>query len=292
MKLRNLVIIAAALALVSPFAFADNSWIQAWGDAANLALAEAGSDLRLHSAEVLLEGNQQGTTFFFADVGNKQAGIDFVPNDPRRTWSVPNGLTYLVDLSDGATASGLSAADTDAAIDRAMDTWDFDTNCSNLPLVENADPGDDADLTDALLGFGPPPGPGWPYADVVHGGWTPVFAPPTLGVTFSFVFANLDGVPTDVNNDGKNDVALREIFYSDNAAWNIDGNIDVETVALHEAGHGLSQAHFGSLHQTPNGKFHFSPLAVMNAGYTQVQQSLAATDLAGHCSIYGQWPNH
>ncbi|HMB52939.1 MAG TPA: hypothetical protein VKU40_06455 [Thermoanaerobaculia bacterium] len=285
--MKNLVAIAVAVALVAPVAMADNSWIQTWGDSANLALADAGSDLRIHSAEVLVEGNEVGTTFFFANVGNKQLTADFVPNDPRRTWSQPNSLTYLVDLSDGNTASGLSAAQTDAAIDSAMATWDFDTNCSNLPIPEVADPGDDPDLIDALLGFGPPPGPGFPYADVVHGGWTTAFAPPTLGVTFTFVFTG-----TDINNDGKADAAFREIYYSDLFNWQIGANIDVETVALHEAGHGLSQGHFGKLHQTNNGKFHFSPLSVMNAGYTQVQQSLAATDLAGHCSIYGGWPNN
>lgn len=291
MKIRNLVAIAIAVVLVAPAAMADNSWIQAWGDSANLALADAGSDLRIHSAEVLVEGSEVGTTFLFANVGNKQLTADFVPNDPRRTWSQPNSLTYLVDLSDGNTASGLSDADTDAAIDSAMATWDFDTNCSNLPIPEVADPGVDPEIIDALLGFGPPPGPGWPYADIVHAGWTPVFAPPTLGVTFTLIFTS-GGVATDVNNDGKNDTATREIFYSDLFNWQIGANIDVETVALHEAGHGLSQAHFGKLHQTNNGKFHFSPLAVMNAGYTQVQQDLAGTDLAGHCSIYGGWPQN
>jgi hypothetical protein len=87
-------------------------------------------------------------------------------------------------------------------------------------------------------------------------------------------------------------VAWREIYYSSYYVWNIDANVDVETIALHEAGHGLSQGHFGTLFRTDaNGMFHFAPLAVMNAGYTQVQQDLAGTDLAGHCSIWGDWPN-
>lgn len=292
MKIRHVVAIALALALAAPAAFADYSWIQEYGDSANQALAAAGSDLRIATAEVLLEGAEQGATFFFMDVGNKQLSADFVPNDPRRAWGTPNAINYLVDLSDGATLSGLSAAQTDAAIDRAMDTWEFDTDCSNLPIPEVPDPGDDPDLIDAIFGFGPPPGPGWPYSDIVHGGWTTFFPPPILGVTFTFIFTS-GGVPTDINNDGKTDAALREIYYNTLFNWQIDANIDVETVALHEAGHGLSQGHFGSLFRTDaNGKFHFAPLAVMNAGYTQVQQDLAPTDLAGHCSIYGQWPQN
>ena len=63
-------------------------------------------------------------------------------------------------------------------------------------------------------------------------------------------------------------------------------------MALHETGHGLSQDHFGKLHlTTANGKFHFSPRAVMNAGYTGVQQVLTGSDNAGHCSIWSSWPN-
>jgi hypothetical protein len=291
MKTRNIIALAVAFALVAPFAFADDSWIQDFGDSANLALEAAGSDLRIFSAEVLSAGDAAGTTFFFANVGNKQLTADFVPADPRRTWNVSNDISYLVDLSDGATFSGLTAAQTDGAIDSAMATWDFATNCSNAPIFEAVDNGDDPDLIDSLLGFGPPPGPGFPYADVVHGGWTLAFAPPTLGVTFTFIWT-VGGVGTDINNDHKNDTAFREIYYSDFYNWQIGANIDVETVALHESGHGLSQGHFGQLHQTPNGKFHFSPLAVMNAGYTQVQQSLQSTDQAGHCSIWGDWPNN
>ena len=75
--------------------------------------------------------------------------------------------------------------------------------------------------------------------------------------------------------------------------WQIDANVNVETVALHEAGHGLSQGHFGKGFVTSsNGKLHFSPRAVMNAAYNGVQQDIDQTDNAGHCSIWGQWPNN
>jgi len=106
-----------------------------------------------------------------------------------------------------------------------------------------------------------------------------VCRPIILGVTFTLIWIDGAGVPTDLDNNKKNDVAFREIYYNDNFTWAIDGNIDVETVALHEAGHGLSQAHFGDIFITDsNGKLHFSPRAVMNATYSGVQQEIAETD--------------
>jgi hypothetical protein len=64
-------------------------------------------------------------------------------------------------------------------------------------------------------------------------------------------------------------------------------------VALHESGHGLSQGHFGKAFGTDaNGKIHFSPLAVMNAAYSGVQQDLKGSDNAGHCSVWASWPNN
>ncbi len=64
-------------------------------------------------------------------------------------------------------------------------------------------------------------------------------------------------------------------------------------MALHEAGHGLSQAHFGKAFRSGgNGKLHFSPRAVMNATYSGVQTSIDQTDNAGHCSNWASWPNN
>jgi hypothetical protein len=57
-------------------------------------------------------------------------------------------------------------------------------------------------------------------------------------------------------------------------------------------GHGLSQQHFGSAFRKANFGIQFNPRAVMNASYSGVQRDLAGTDLAGHCSIWGNWPNN
>jgi hypothetical protein len=211
-----------------------------------------------------------------------------VPGDPRRGGGA--GITYLVDQTEGAI-DGLTTAQTTAAIDRAMATWDGE-NCSTIPIVAEANiPGLDLGVVEFLNGLG-----GIPVflADITHAGWLPggILPGGVIGVTFTFIFIS-GGVPTDVDNNGKADVAFREILYNNAFAWAINGNIDVETVALHESGHGLSQAHFGTLFQTTsNGKFHFAPRAVMNAGYTGVQQNLRGTDNGGHCSIWASWPNN
>lgn len=299
MRKSSVVLTAAFLisALFTTPAQADQTtFFQLLLDSANAQLAAQGSNLQLESIEWLTvnEGEEVGAIVFFNDRGNKQLDFaDWVPFDPRRDWNPSSAvLTYLVDESDGATNDGLTNADTEAAIDRAMDTWTNTTQCSDLTLVKATDPGVDPDFTDALLGFG---GFGDIFADVTHAGWVPpgIFGPNLLGVTFSFRFVNpATGQPTDINGDGKGDAAVREIYYNDTPTWRIDGNIDVESVALHEMGHGLSQAHFGALFLTPeNGKFHFAPRAVMNAAYTGPQQSLKPTDLAGHCSLWGNWPN-
>ncbi|MGH9765937.1 MAG: hypothetical protein ACREAB_00770, partial [Blastocatellia bacterium] len=193
------------------------------------------------------------------------------------------------DQAEGAI-DGLTLAQTNAAIFRAMATWQ-NVNCSTIPLTRVVPPAGDIGLIEFLNGLG-----GAPIiaADIVHAGWLPagILSNGVIAATFTFIFIS-GGVPTDIDNNGQPDVALREILYNDFFTWGINANIDVETVALHEAGHGLSQGHFGALFRTDsNGKFHFAPRAVMNAGYTGVQQRLAGTDNGGHCSIWGSWPNN
>jgi len=105
------------------------------------------------------------------------------------------------------------------------------------------------------------------------------------------------GEPTDIDNNGKVDVAFREIYYDYDHTWSTDGSaIDLESVSVHETGHGLSQAHFGSvavLHpDTPKARLRVSPRAVMNALYTGSYRDLGGSDNGGHCSNWGQWPNN
>lgn len=250
----------------------------------------------LFSAEyITADGAQEmGRTVYFEDRGNKRTGAHFVEGDPRRDWNGGAGITFAVDGVQGPTSSGLSQADTDGAIRSAMATWEG-VRCSNLPLIDLGNAPFDYGYVQYLFGFGGFPGIA---VDLAHAGFLPgpffdLLAPGgssfILGVTFTLVFVDENGDPTDVDNDGQSDAAFREIYYNDAFGWNTGSTYDVETVALHEAGHGLSQAHFGSAFATPNGKIHFSPRAVMNASYSGVQTGIRGTDNSGHCTNWGNW---
>ena len=268
-------------------------------DAINAGLAGTGYMAAYAEYITSGEGDQMGATLIQKDVGNKQLSHHFVSGDPRRTWSsAGTSINWIVDLAEGAATNGgggLTAAQTDAAIGSAMATWQ-DVNCSDIPLVDDGSFNFDFGYVQALLGFGGVLGIG---ADLTHAGFLPgaffdAIAPGgsgfILGVTFTFIFT--DGVnPTDIDNNGKNDTAFREIYYNDAFPWNTNGgNFDVETVALHEAGHGLSQAHFGNIF-IKHGSLSASPRAVMNAIYGGVLRNLKGNDNGGHCSIWASWPN-
>lgn len=280
--------------------------------AINRTLAARGAKVRVPWIEyrTAYGTGRVGQQLFAFDVGNKQIGIEFVPGDPRRGGRT--NVTYLVDQSDGTThtANPLTSAQTEAAIDRGMETWEA-VRCSKLSIDKVTDTGVDPDVFDGLIGFG---GVGTPRADIVHAGWMPAaffdaIVPQgsqfILAITIPFIFVDgsvptpffVDGsVPTDIDQDKRLDYAFAEIYYSDAFGWGIDAFFplaDVEGTALHETGHGLGQAHFGKIFITvANGKAHFSPFAVMNAvdpGFpTQVLQG---SDIGGHCSIWGSWPN-
>jgi hypothetical protein len=77
-----------------------------------------------------------------------------------------------------------------------------------------------------------------------------------LGVTFTYTWNE------DINQNGKGDVAIKEIYMNDGFNWQDapddflgSGKFDYETVLLREAGHGLSHGHFGkAFRNNGNGK--------------------------------------
>ncbi len=271
-----------------------NASLQDMMSAANAELAAMGEEFQVGMVE-WIGADLMGQTVFFKDVGNKVLGADFVPNDPRRAGrSPPPGINYIIDQVDAA-ADALTAAQTTAAIVRAMDTWE-NVQCSHIPLSRRADVAVDVGVLERINFFGPGLGGSFGiFADIHHAGWLPAGRLPNnvIAATFTAIFI-IPGVgPSDIDNNGLIDVAFREIYYNDRFLWQVNTGVDVESIALHEAGHGLSQAHFGKLFRTDsNGMFHFAPRAVMNAGYTGVQQVLAGTDNGGHCSIWSNWPNN
>lgn len=225
-----------------------------------------------------VEGHAVGNSVFFLDRGNKQIPVQWVPGDPRRGGRTDIGYAFVDFLPEAYETDFVTSGESMGAIDRAMATWGSQT-CSE--------------------GLDTPKGTFFEWlffeSDILHDGFYDL-GPGVLGVTFPSIFVGPDG-PTDIDNDGNFDYAYAIIVYSNQFPWGIDTNvfpfIDVETVALHEAGHGLGQAHFGSAFLThANGKVHFAPRSVMNASYSGLQQVLTGTDNAGHCSMFGSWPNN
>jgi hypothetical protein len=256
-----------------------------------------GQNFKLYMGEYITSGesNRVGRTIYFNNVGNKRLGGDFVPG---LSLDGSDDVSYYVDQN--RPSADLAVAVSTAAIDRAMTTWD-NVTCSDLGLTKI--PSNNAITTGfvaALVGMGG----SYDYAaDVVHSGWLPAaffnaIAPPDgsdyiLGVTFTIIFTDDDGNPVDTDNNGAYDVAWREIYYNDKFTWKDGATYDVETVALHEAGHGLSQGHFGqAFADAGKGYLHFSPRAVMNAAYSGVQRQIEETDNAGHCSNWAAWPEN
>ena len=280
------VIALAVVLLVPGGAAAQNSSdsIAAIMEAVNLSLAAQGESYRGVVAEYITnaDGQEMGNMVIARDVGNKQLDFDFVPGDSRRVgWSGPfagtDVITYAVDQTIDAVPpfGGLTRVQTTAAIDRAMTTWDS-VNCSTLPIWKNSDRGVDIGVMASILGLGGSP---FILADVQHAGWLDLnFVGGVLAATFTFGFVDGSGF-TDIDNNRSFDAAFREIYYDPSFSWADDGvtNTDVETVALHEAGHGLSQAHFGKVFIDKRGNLRFAPRAVMNGVYVGSQRALLGT---------------
>lgn len=252
------------------------------------------------------ENNKMGNVVYFNNIGNKQLAGDFVPGLNLEDTDGTNDVSYYVD--DTRPSLDLTVMETNQAIDRAMKTWD-EVTCSDLGMFETPFNGESSgfiarDLSDQIEElFGIPDFFGGSYdyfADVTHAGWMDAIffdviaeggSEFILGVTFTIVWTDEAGNLIDLDKNGKYDVAWREIYYNEAFQWNDGSTYDVETIALHEAGHGLSQAHFGKAFANKGG-LHFAPRAVMNAAYSGVQTSINKTDNGGHCSNWGQWPNN
>ena len=270
-------------------------------DALNASLA--GQDMRLAVARVetiTMAGaeNEVGRTLYASD---RQLRLPYrwVPGDVRRLADGEN-ITYLVDQSDGTATPGLPNALTEAAIDRAMETWDG-VPCSSLQVLKRSDTGEDPDIIDFMLGMG---APGNPFlADIVNAGFAPAaffeaLAPGgssyIIAVTFTLIFVDDEGYPTDINQDHYLDTALKEVYYNNRFPWSVTGagGVDVETIALHENGHSFELGHFGNIFVTEsNSKLHVAPRAVMNAVYLGPMRELATSDQGAFCSLFGSWPN-
>lgn len=264
-------------------------------DKMNENLEMNGLNYRVAIAELITAAgsNEMGRTVYSKYVGNKQLDADFVPNDQRREWTLDGTkITYAIDqtLTDAEpTGDLINAEQANTAIERAFSSWES-LKSSEIGLTKKNDIGEDIGIVAFLEELGGSP---FVFADIQIAGWGDIdFDEGILGVTFTFIFIDDEGNPTDIDNNMKVDAAFREIYFDPSWEWadnGIDG-IDVESIAVHEIGHGLSQGHFGTVFVDQKGYLHVTPRAVMNAFYFGQFRILQKTDIAGHSSIWSDWP--
>ncbi|MEO8192257.1 MAG: hypothetical protein ABI681_00305 [Gemmatimonadales bacterium] len=276
-------------------------------DRARQAYLARNPNVALWSAELRVKqgaAGWEGKTTLIANDRGHTFGSEFVERDPRRGGGAD--ITYLVDQSDGSVLSFVPPSSvfllpnsvTEPEVDASMAVWQNKAGCAAPAATKVADNGADPDLVDGIV-LADAGLIGTPFADVTHAGWlssaffnalTPGGATFILGATFTFVFIDGDGNPTDIDRNGVADVAFREIYYNRSFPWTTnasnDFSVDIQSVVIHESGHAYGLGHFGKVFLDNNGFIRHSPLAMMNAVYVGSFRRLTGTDNGSFCQIW------
>jgi hypothetical protein len=270
-------------------------------DSINRAIAARGLNVQLERAEFVV-ANKLGAAasgqVVFANDRAKRLTSRWVAGDERRAADGDRINWLVVDPFMAAHTSTGSQVVT-ASVASAFHTWDSQT-CTTLNVDQREWGG--TTFPSGILDIGIPTDPFEANINII--GFLPgaifntVLGPGSsasvLGVTFTFVFINPDGTPTDINHDGRDDTAFKEMWFNNDFAWTTTGlgsDIDVETVALHEIGHAFEMGHFGKIFGTfGNLKLHVSPRAVMNAAILGTLRSPLGSDNAAFCGNWASWP--
>ena len=297
------------------------SSVSALLDSVNLAFEAEGADVRVLKADVIYKDSTfhaaTGTAIFAND---RYRGINaaWVKGDPRRggregvTWAIGSntGGRAIVRASP-TTLRFATAAEIQAQMAEAHEAW-AGMNCSDAPIVQVAVPaGTDPDFLDQFY-RGLPRSPNYSRpADIVQGLWHPLgffranaggpAGDGILGATFPLVYVHpTTGQPTDIDNNGKADLAGAEIFYNQAYLWGNTGAfeaIDFYSILTHETGHALGLGHFGKIFVTKkdqlddNGQIFldevkYAPKAMMNAQYIAGRSTLEGTDNSSFCQLW------
>jgi len=282
-------------------------------------LEAAGSNMRVTKAELLVDGNTwDGVSSTVIIANNRTRGIssEWVAGDPRRDGRV--GVTWTFGSShpqqpltrnpDGSNLHFVSFADLDTQLQEGLAAWRNET-CSTAPVTRVPVPmGTDPDYLDDVVRTGLPSAAYAQPADIVESGWEPsgfftAIGGPSgnsiIGVTFTFHYVDdVTGVATDIDNNGKFDTALAEIYYNTRFAWGTTqatNVVDFYSIITHETGHAMGLAHFGKVFVTKKdaadgsisiADIKYAPKAMMNAVYVTGRSEIAGTDNSSFCQIW------
>lgn len=252
-----------------------------------------------------LSGEAGSIDILRQDLGNGQLNNDFVFDDPRRALFNGGNPSVTYGVKTGFQSSDANLTDQVGGLYESIEIWD-DVGCADMMLSENSVNPNSKGVVDRFFETGIIFAD-W-EADMTQIGFLSAadfsyFAanPNVLGVTFTLFWADASGNLTDIDNNGKFDVAFREIYYNDQFAWADNGLegpqpsgprlFDFPTVAIHEVGHGFSSAHFGTI-GVQDGFLVAHPRTVMNAIYGGTLRDLTGRDRGAHCSNWAQWPNN
>jgi hypothetical protein len=283
-------------------------------------LAAGNASYRVGAAELRIAAdawNGATSTVLVADDRARGYGAEWVKGDPRRGGR--GGVTYAFGSNtsiapttrdpDGSNVRLVPAAAQAAYVDEAMSAW-RNVGCSSQPITKVAVPaGTDPDVLDQLVLDQPPSQNYATPADIVQSGWQAASWFRTLaggtagngiiGVTIPFVFVDTKGNPTDIDRNGKADLAQVEVFYNDRYYW---GNgapnvVDFYSILTHESGHSLGLAHFGKVFVTKSdaadgisiADVKYAPYALMNAVYVTGRNEIVGSDVSSFCSIWSSF---
>lgn len=290
---------------------ADAGDVGAFMTATNARLGAEGAAYAIQRAEILFASTSDAVrsapNVVYANDRARLQVVRWVPGDARRGGRT--ALTYasfapamLAFTPAGGVVAGA------AAVDAAAATWNA-VPCSRVRLQKVALPA--GVMPSARLAFnGHRNAPG--AVDVGVIGWVPgnifaaIFGPrvgsSVVGVTFTYGFVTRPGGSelTDVDRDGKGDVAFTEVWFQNappRMSWTTEASTafqttgyDAQSLALHELGHSLGLDHFGRLFENGRGEVQGAPFAVMNASAIFSQRAPAGSDVSALCESYAGWP--